>query len=152
MKKFYPFVISLIIVVSFYSCSYFTSYDAAFVSKEKIGWINNDSIGYHTVLEDHRDSVEGRYCFILVVNFTSFEQVKFFKSIPSKQWLELLNNEETNWAANLCLYCLYRRDCASYVVNNIRSAKKWHETMQEKDDMDYWSRLLWDEIEKSDRK
>ena len=55
------------------------------------------------------------------------------------EWLSLLNDETTDYAANILLYYIYNRDAIVLLYN--RSIKDWRDGMKE-DDILYWEKRL----------
>lgn len=56
-----------------------------------------------------------------------------------REWLSLLNDETTDYAANILLYYIYNRDAIVLLYN--RSIKDWRDGMKE-DDILYWEKRL----------
>lgn len=56
-----------------------------------------------------------------------------------KEWLSLLNDETTDYAANILLYYIYNRDAIVLLYN--RSIREWRAAMKE-DDISYWEQKL----------
>ena len=56
-----------------------------------------------------------------------------------KEWLSLLNDETTDYAANILLYYIYNREAIALLYN--RSIKDWRDGMKE-DDILYWDKTL----------
>ena len=55
------------------------------------------------------------------------------------EWLSLLNDETTDYAANILLYYIYNRDAIVLLYN--RSIREWRAAMKE-DDILYWEQKL----------
>ncbi|OFQ27130.1 hypothetical protein HMPREF2955_04725 [Prevotella sp. HMSC073D09] len=55
------------------------------------------------------------------------------------EWLSLLNDETTDYAANILLYYIYNRDAIVLLHN--RSIRDWRDGMKE-DDILYWEKRL----------
>lgn len=55
------------------------------------------------------------------------------------EWLSLLNDETTDYAANILLYYIYNRDAIVLLYN--RSIRDWRDGMKE-DDILYWEKRL----------
>ena len=56
-----------------------------------------------------------------------------------REWLSLLNDETTDYAANILLYYIYNRDAIVLLYN--RSIREWRAAMKE-DDISYWEQKL----------
>lgn len=56
-----------------------------------------------------------------------------------REWLSLLNDETTDYAANILLYYIYNRDAIVLLYN--RSIREWRAAMKE-DDILYWEQKL----------
>jgi len=122
--------------------------DIGFIDKKELAWLQNDSIRFSILPVDRRDSIEKCFVFIVCVDFKSYENVKIAERIPPLQWIELLNDENTDWAANLCLYNMRFRDAFFYLGDGIRTRKAWLKTNKYREDLDYWSKIMWEEVKK----
>ncbi len=56
-----------------------------------------------------------------------------------REWLSLLNDETTDYAANILLHYIYNREAIALLYN--RSIKDWRDGMKE-DDILYWDKTL----------
>ena len=61
------------------------------------------------------------------------------KQDSRRAWLSLLNDETTDYAANILLYYIYNRDAIVLLYN--RSIREWRAAMKE-DDILYWEQKL----------
>lgn len=75
---------------------------------------------------------------VTVENITEIEKEKF-KKIPFEMWLQLLENQNTDWAANLILYDIYERDAALLARRDDKN--RWREYMKY-EDINYWKEIL----------
>ena len=71
-----------------------------------------------------------RYKKPLLISRTSF-----IRTIKKEQWLQLLQNSATDYAANALLYSLYNRDAIVLLCH--RDIEDWRMSMKE-DDINYW--------------
>jgi hypothetical protein len=104
-------------------------------------YINNKTIAFRiftTSLDaQSRDSVIPSQN-VIKVNLSDEVKLKLKKN-SAEEWLELLNNKNTDWAANLILYELYEKDATKFMV--ITSRKKW-ESKYKSIDTHYWSNFF----------
>lgn len=61
------------------------------------------------------------------------------KKISKESWLKLLNNNCTDFAANLLLYSMYNKD--ALILSKNDSIESWRKYLKE-DDLVYWSKHL----------
>ena len=102
---------------------------------QDINWIRNDSIKYDVVFSDGIFQTPKDY--IYPTNLTVIKK-QSLDSINYNQWLILLADTNTDWAANLLLYYMYQKDAFLFVINTDR--KKW--LHDKKDDDEYWKENL----------
>lgn len=103
--------------------------------------LNNDSIRYEVIrkAEQINPSSIGK----VSISYIKIELSKDFKKYLLKQktdfWLWYLSNEKSDWAANLVLYSLYKRDAAllAYVYTD---RNKWLKIKDK--DIGYWKDFL----------
>ena len=69
----------------------------------------------------------------------SAKEDSIIKHITKRQWLSMLNDKKTDFAANLLLYRLYARD--AIVLLHIKDAPDWRLSLKD-DDLYYWRRTL----------
>lgn len=114
-------------------------------NNEKNEFLHNEDIVFHigissnplTVKDDKIYSGGWNYR-VTVENITEIEKEKF-KKIPFEMWLQLLEDENTDWAANLILYDIYERDAALLARRDDKN--RWREYMKY-EDIDYWKEIL----------
>lgn len=58
--------------------------------------------------------------------------------LSREQWLQYLQNPKTDWAANLLLYDLYKKDALLFVT---RTREEWLIRLKN-EDIGYWNRTL----------
>jgi hypothetical protein len=69
------------------------------------------------------------------------KEEKIVKNLNRATWLKLLNNEETDWSANLMLYYIYNKDAILLMQNkDINVWKKYAKA----EDLAHWSTILKD--------
>ncbi|HEX7847222.1 MAG TPA: hypothetical protein VF476_15585 [Chitinophagaceae bacterium] len=61
------------------------------------------------------------------------------RQISTKEWLALLNDDNSDWIANLLLYELYERDATIFIV--IKRREDWVSTYKDSDII-YWKEKL----------
>lgn len=76
--------------------------------------------------------------FRVVVNLSKNEIVKV-KKITTERWLQLLNDDKSDYLANLILYELYNKSAIRFL--QIDNVKKWRKYMK-KEDLKYWESHL----------
>ena len=69
----------------------------------------------------------------------SAKEDSIIKHISKGQWLSMLNDKKTDFAANLLLYQLYEREAIMFL--QIKDASDWRLAMKD-DDLYYWRRTL----------
>ena len=69
----------------------------------------------------------------------SAKEDSIIKHISKRQWLSMLNDKKTDFAANLLLYQLYEREAIMFL--QIKDATDWRLSMKD-DDLYYWRRTL----------
>ena len=69
----------------------------------------------------------------------SAKEDSIIKLINKRQWLSMLNDKKTDFAANLLLYRLYARDAVVFL--HIKDAADWRLSLKD-DDLYYWRRTL----------
>ena len=69
----------------------------------------------------------------------SAKEDSIIKHISKRQWLSMLNDKKTDFAANRLLYQLYEREAIMFL--QIKDASDWRLAMKD-DDLYYWRRTL----------
>ena len=69
----------------------------------------------------------------------SAKEDSIIKHINKRQWLSMLNDKKTDFAANLLLYQLYEREAILFL--DVKDASDWRLAMKD-DDLYYWRRTL----------
>ena len=69
----------------------------------------------------------------------SAKEDSIIKHISKRQWLSMLNDKKTDFAANLLLYQLYEREAIMFL--QIKDASDWRLALKD-DDLYYWRRTL----------
>ena len=69
----------------------------------------------------------------------SAKEDSIIKHISKRQWLSMLNDKKTDFAANLLLYRLYAREAILFL--DVKDASDWRLSMKD-DDLYYWRRTL----------
>lgn len=107
--------------------------------KKAFDFIQNDSIKYSVVLMTCQKCVPVRSVGCRIVVDLSQTQIGIVKKIDYATWMMLLNDDKTDWAANLILYYLYDRDAILFSLGKKRDA--WC-VVQKHDDIQYWMRTI----------
>lgn len=98
---------------------------------------NNLKIKYslmHRGLAIHNDSLLSSK-YIIKVNLSESDKAQI-KRLKKRDWLNLLQNPKTDWAANLVLYCIYEIDAIQYEIN-IKNRRDWLLVMKD-EDIKFW--------------
>lgn len=127
------FFISLLVITTTYSWG-------QKVSQRLIG-ITNKSIKFRiiktpTIILDSARVNLSQTLVDVVLSKSSEERVKKLKA---EDWISLLSNSSTDWAANLCLYEIYKRDAV--LLRADRGRGYWVNCCKEKDIV-YWRSLF----------
>ncbi len=69
----------------------------------------------------------------------SAKQESLIAKLKKNEWMHMLNNETTDYAANILLYYIYKRDAIVLLYN--RDIRKWRDGMKS-DDILYWNHIL----------
>lgn len=106
-----------------------------------LSWINNEKIKFSVIKTQteiiSKDSISGgAYLIKPEITYKQFEELK---KISQDRWISLLNNSQTDWAANICLYYLHKKNAAIFII--IRNRKDWIIASKE-EDLDYWQGVL----------
>lgn len=103
-------------------------------------FINNDSVKY-SIINTMPDFENGDYVSNSVIKVTTLDSLKLstFRDLKKRELYELLLNEKTDWATNLILYQLYKKDALLFKVIDTR--EKWIISQRDKD-IAYWKQKL----------
>ena len=118
------------------------SYNAVSQNTNQFSWIKNSTIQYNFIRTSMRligkDSlVPSKY--IITVGLTS-KKKQTLKKLSKDEWLNLLNNPDTDWAANILLYSLSEKDALVFFAV-IKTKPDWDKCCRT-DDIKYWSATL----------
>jgi hypothetical protein len=111
----------------------------------KINFIKNNSIAFYIGLTQDPPKIEngkiyaGGWKYHVRVENLSNSEIERYKSFSLETWLKLLNDENTDWAANLILYDIYDRNAFMLAQNNNKNT--WRKFMKQ-DDIKYWKQSL----------
>ena len=67
------------------------------------------------------------------------KQDSLLRKLKKRQWINMLNNNTTDYAANILLYYIHNRDATVLLYN--RSLKDWRDGMKNEDIL-YWNETL----------
>ena len=67
------------------------------------------------------------------------KQDSLIRKLKKRQWINMLNNNTTDYAANILLYYIHNRDATVLLYN--RSLKDWRDGMKNEDIL-YWNETL----------
>jgi hypothetical protein len=104
-------------------------------------YIKNNAIRFD-VINTAPDFENGIYYsgYVLVLNSLDSVGKLLIKDIKKDQWLSLLRNDESDWAANIILYSLYKKRAAIF-WSAVKTRQDWIEKSR-KDDLNYWESFL----------
>jgi hypothetical protein len=77
--------------------------------------------------------------YLIKTNISNKER-ELVKKINKKRWIKFLTNEKTDWAANLILYDINKKDAISY-ASVIKNREDWLIVGKSKD-LEYWEKKL----------
>lgn len=125
-------------------CMLFTSLlFCLFATAQSPTFIHNDSITF-AVLRKSSEFVDNKgyepISYKLRVKITR-EQREICKQISNDEWLGLLQDENTDWAANLILYDLFEKDALTY-LKTYKNRTVWIQLGQRDADIKYWKNRL----------
>ena len=120
-----------------FSIIYLTGY-----SQPSLSFIRNDSIkfayGFRTPSLLDKHYVPSYYDIHVTINK---EERSTAKRLSRECWISLLNDKSTDWAANLILYDLYRKDATDFRIFDLKSRDDWVLQMKKRD-VAYWTKYL----------
>ena len=129
-------IITVIIIFFFSVSRLFSQQDSL-----EAGLFNNDSIHYDitfltpTASSYKKDPIIKRYVTLEITKETKAHLLKK----DSVFWISHLSNDQTDWATNLVLYFLYKKD-ATILFYLFSDRKKW--VKYKNTDIDYWKKFL----------
>lgn len=104
-----------------------------------VPFINNRTIKYNIVLVACDTCAPIHDIGYRVQISLSAKEDSIIKHINKRQWLSMLNDKKTDFAANLLLYRLYERE--AIVLLHYNNAPEWRQAMKE-NDLHYWQQTL----------
>jgi len=104
-----------------------------------VGFINNSTIKYDIVLAACDTCAPIRNIGFRVILQLHKNQYKAIQNINAKEWLRLLNQKSTDFAANIILYSIYDKDAT--VITAFATPEKWRRALKD-DDLKYWQSVL----------
>ncbi len=107
---------------------------------------NNENINYAIILVPDRSEFPIISYYRVEIESVADPQIHGLRSMYSDNWLSLLNNEKTDWAANIVLYYLYQRD--AFELSKYENPNKWRKFMKQRD-VKYWN-AMFNNIQKDD--
>ncbi len=131
----------MIKLISIFTLFYFSTLSvSAQIGKYK--WVNNETIHYYILYYSAReieiDSFSSSRYNIWVDVPRRFENGK--DTLNAKEIIKYLYDDETDWAANLLLYQIYKKD-AWLIYSLVKSRDIWVECCKN-EDIKYWEDLL----------
>jgi hypothetical protein len=111
---------------------------------QKLDSINNNTIMYgfkYVGSTMNWDTQIGTASKIIVTIELTEVTRDSIKKISKKEWIKLLNNDRTDWTANLLLYYLYKKDAIEF-YKIIKNRYYWINLLKKKEDLKYWTKHL----------
>lgn len=102
-------------------------------------FIKNQKIKHSIVLMSCDTCVPIRNIGYRVIVELNKKNNAIVKKISKENWLKLLNNNCTDYAANLLLYSMYKKD--ALILSKNDGIESWRKYLK-KDDLAYWSKHL----------
>jgi len=102
-------------------------------------FINNQKLKYAIALIACDTCAPIRDIGLRVIVPLSKEEEETIKKITPNTWIELLNDNKTDWAANLILYSLYDKD--AFILSKNDDKETWDKYLK-KEDLDFWNKEL----------
>ena len=104
-----------------------------------LSFISNSKIKYEIVLAACDTCVPIRNIGYRINLVMTAKQKTIIKKINSKLWLELLDNPKKDFAANIILYYLYKKD--AIIFFEYKDIYDWKHVRKQKD-VRYWKKLF----------
>lgn len=104
-----------------------------------VPFINNRTIKYNIMLVACDTCAPIHDIGYRVIISLSAKEDSIIKHISKRQWLSMLNDKKTDFAANLLLYRLYAREAILFL--DVKDASDWRLSLKD-DDLYYWRRTL----------
>jgi len=109
------------------------------IKTTNLAFISNEKIKYSIVLMSCDTCAPiSNIGYRVKVKLNKEEESKV-RILTSDSWRKLLNNCNSDWAANLILYSLYDKDAFILSKNNNRNL--WVKYLK-KEDLDFWNNIL----------
>ena len=105
------------------------------LNSQRTAFIDNDKINYLIAIMSCDTCVPISIIGYRVVINLSQEEEDIVKKIDYQDWMSLLSNEQSDWAANLILYYIFDRD--SKLLSRVKSRKEWKK-YKKKEDLEFW--------------
>jgi hypothetical protein len=136
MKKIMK-ILSILILLS--SCNLLPTDKNKKELANDISFINNEKIKYSIVLKSCDTCVPiSNIGYRVLVELNEKEDL-IVKKLKKESWVSLLNDDKSDWAANLLLY--YLHDKNAIIFRRKEAVEMWHSYFK-KEDLDYWHKTL----------
>jgi len=145
MKIFLLFIIGFFFLNSILAQTK-TNTENEFCVLKNLSFIDNNKIKYSIYQIIRNDDTCMPYSVIgfnIVVDFSHNER-DIVEKLNRECWIKLLNNRNTDWAANLILYDLHKKD--AFALMNKGTRKLWLKYLKPRD-LIYWKKRAADKIE-----
>jgi hypothetical protein len=136
MNRFIKLLIQFQFVIIVASCSSVQGQERCIPDE----WLSNDSIVYKVIrISSKPFEVPPKPAkYIIEIVDLSSDQHELIKSLKYMDWICLLSNNSTDWAANLILYSIFEKD--AIVLSNL-NPECWRANAK-MDDLEYWRNML----------
>jgi hypothetical protein len=140
MKKTNPKINNMKIAVFIVACMLYVKQTSGQIN-EVNKFINNDSIKFDLVMT-MPDFENGIYHsdYALIVNSLDSAERVIVQSLNKNQWVQLLKNSKSDWAANIILYSMYKKSAGIFRAA-VKTRDSWIENSRQAD-IDYWQSFL----------
>lgn len=130
----------LALILSSFFCFVNIGFSQESTEKEvDLSFINNNKLKYSIVIMSCTNCAPIRNIGYRVVVELDEKEQKILKGIKIDTWKSLLQNDSTDWAANLILYSIYNKDAVALSMND--SIDLWKKDLK-KDDLAFWRKQL----------
>ena len=102
-----------------------------------LAFISNENIKFETFLKSCVTCVPiSNIGHRVRIHLSKEEEVKV-RNITSETWKVLLNNSNSDWAANLILYSIYDKD--AFLLSKYNNRELWSKNLKN-EDLDFWNK------------
>src|SRR5947209_7344851 len=108
------------------------------IAQNKTKFLNNSSIRFEIWRQslqmiDSNKIISTKY--FIEINLNN-KQRRILKSLSKKDWIRLLNDNNSDWATNLVLYDIYKKD--AFLFNSVLKTRNEWILSNKSNDISYW--------------